>query len=120
VNDSDFMLELLSDGREHSTMDIIYRSIRTRGCGITPHSRASDLRRRGHNIECVYGGKVQGRAVWVYKLIGSLPDETNQSFASPLDHGDHTDGKHDRKDEGRLVSSESETLFTYPRSPEWA
>lgn len=116
MNDSEFMLELLSDGQEHSTMDIIYRSVRSRGCGITPHSRASDLRRRGHHIECSYAGKVNGRSMWVYKLLGSLP-ESPQSVASSPHVGDAQDAA--PLDDGR-GDSESEQLFTYPRSPEWA
>ena len=121
MTDAAFILRVLEDGRKHSQADLLRRSFLERNCGLTVHSRIADLRKKGHYIVCErVPGADRGHA-WTYQLVGSLPDETDQSLASPLDHGDHTaDGKHDRKDEGRLVSSESEQLFTYPRSPEWA
>lgn len=73
VGDNEFMLKLLSDGRAHSTLDIIQASIRERSCGITPHSRASDLRRQGHRIDCERTGTSDGRPVYVYQLA---PAET--------------------------------------------
>jgi hypothetical protein len=121
-NDSDFMLEVLSDGKSWSTMDIIYASVRQRGCGITPHSRASDLRRRGHNIECSFGGKVAGRSVWTYKLVASPPTPPlSDGVPLPIDEDTH-DGKHDHAHVGRggAEGEGEQPLFTYPRSPEWA
>jgi hypothetical protein len=112
------MLEVLSDGKSWSTMDIIYASVRQRGCGITPHSRASDLRRRGHNIECSFGGKVAGRSVWTYKLVSSLPEPDLTSAPLPIE-----DHQHDRTDGGRS-GSESEQAPLFPsathKAPEWA
>lgn len=54
-SDADYLLDVLSDGEWHEHGEILRRSEQERGCGLTPHSRASDLRKRGHQV------KVQGR-----------------------------------------------------------
>jgi hypothetical protein len=51
TTDCDFVLEVLADGREHSLNDILRASFAERGCGLTVHSRVSDLRKRGHRIQ---------------------------------------------------------------------
>jgi hypothetical protein len=79
VTDSEFMVKLLSDGKPHSTLEIIERSIRTRGCGITPHSRAADLRKRGYQIECEREGEKNGRPVYSYRLLGSLSEGDSET-----------------------------------------
>ena len=48
--DAAFLLRCLSDGRPHTLNELIQRSFTERGCGITVHSRASDLRKKGHRI----------------------------------------------------------------------
>lgn len=50
MTDADFLLSVLSDGEPHSLNEILSRSFRERGCGLTVHSRAADLRKRGHVI----------------------------------------------------------------------
>lgn len=51
-SDKDFLLHVLADGGWHSLSEILTRSFRERGCGLTVHSRASDLRRKdGLDIE---------------------------------------------------------------------
>lgn len=50
MTDAEFLLSVLEDCREHTLTEILQRSFRERGCGLTVHSRASDLRRRGYEI----------------------------------------------------------------------
>ena len=50
VTDCDFLLDVLADGREHSLNDILRTSFAERGCGLTVHSRAADLRKRGYDV----------------------------------------------------------------------
>ena len=45
-----FMLRVLADGRPHTLNELLQRSFAERGCGLTVHSRASDLRKRGHSV----------------------------------------------------------------------
>jgi hypothetical protein len=73
VTDAAFMLAVLQDGPA-TTMEIISRSIAERGCGLTPHSRAAELRARGHRIECVREGERNGRPIYTYRL--GTPSET--------------------------------------------
>jgi hypothetical protein len=57
VSDSDFLLRVLQDGGWHSRDSILARSFAERGCGLTIHSRAADLRRKGYSVEVdVRGG----------------------------------------------------------------
>jgi len=48
--DTAFLLRVLSDGRPHTLNEILGLSFRDRGCGLTVHSRAADLRKQGHNV----------------------------------------------------------------------
>jgi len=48
--DAAFLLRVLSDGRPHSLNEILQASFAERGCGLTVHSRAADLRNQGHLI----------------------------------------------------------------------
>ena len=50
TTDCQFILDVLSDGREHSLNELLQRSLAERGCGLTVHSRVADLRKRGHRI----------------------------------------------------------------------
>jgi hypothetical protein len=70
--DVDYLRMVLEDGPA-TTMEIITRSIRERGCGITPHSRAADLRRileaeGTGSVECRRVGTRNGRGVYRYEL----------------------------------------------------
>lgn len=49
--DCDFLSEILQDHEWHSTAELLRYSLEERGCGMTVHSRISDLRSRGLNIE---------------------------------------------------------------------
>jgi hypothetical protein len=98
VNDADFMLNILKDGREYTTAEILNYSFHERGCGLTPHSRAAELRKRGHTITTRCLGRKNGRAVWAYKLEAlrerdtSGPDGSRSRSAVPdaLAAGDFT------------------------------
>jgi hypothetical protein len=71
MTDADFLLSVLADGRAHTLNEILQRSFKERGCGLTVHSRAADLRKRGHEVmnETVPGARRgYGSA---YRLISS-------------------------------------------------
>lgn len=55
--DCEFLLEILADGEQHTLNEILGASFERRGCGLTVHSRAADLRKQGHMI---VNEKVQG------------------------------------------------------------
>ena len=57
MTDSQFLLHVLKDGGWHSRDSILARSFDERGCGLTIHSRAADLRKQGHDVKVeVRGG----------------------------------------------------------------
>ena len=66
--DAAFMLRALRRGPA-TTMELIQASYAERRCGLTPHSRAADLRRAGHDIHCTRIGTHRGRGLWRYTLI---------------------------------------------------
>lgn len=68
MTDTDFLERTLSDGMWHSHSEILSRSMLERGVGLTIHSRASDLRKRGHRVE-VELRRVSGRAVSFYRCV---------------------------------------------------
>lgn len=51
MTDCEFLRWTLRDGEWHSLNDVLRRSFAERGCGLTVHSRVSDLRAQGHRIE---------------------------------------------------------------------
>jgi hypothetical protein len=67
--DAQFLLRVLSDGRPHTLNEILQASFAERGCGLTVHSRASNLRSQGHVIlhETVKGA--ERGAGHTYRLI---------------------------------------------------
>lgn len=70
VPDTAFLLSVLNDGDWHELSEIIERSQAQRGHGLTVHSRASDLRKRGFLIE--QRGEhddATGRARSYYRLV---------------------------------------------------
>jgi transposase-like protein len=53
-----------------TTTQIIVRCIQERGHGLTPHSRAADLRRSGYDVRCdAVGVDDRGRQQWQYRLV---------------------------------------------------
>lgn len=70
MTDNDFLAHVLADGEWHGQMDIVLRSQRERGCGMTVHSRISDLRvKRGFNIEQRSRRTGNGRVASFYRLV---------------------------------------------------
>ena len=45
-----FLLRVLDDRRPHTLNELLQRSFAERGCGLTVHSRAAELRAKGHNV----------------------------------------------------------------------
>lgn len=83
--DTEFLLRVLRDGLPHSLNEILQRSFRERGCGLTVHSRAADLRRkRGYDVRNWKDGE-RGAGSW-YRLAGTLDEgavEPQPSAPSP-------------------------------------
>jgi hypothetical protein len=69
VTDSAFLFHVLEDGKWHGQSQIIAQSMVERGCGLTVHSRASDLRKQGCVIECELRRNGHGRALSYYRLV---------------------------------------------------
>ena len=70
MTDTDFLAAALEDGKWHSHTEILNRSITLRGCGLTIHSRAADLRKRGHVVETRLERDGRGRTLSYYRLLG--------------------------------------------------
>lgn len=90
MSDSDFMLQVLQErpGVWVSQMEIVRRSEQARGCGMTVHSRASDLRNRGLVVENRIERNEHGRAVSFYRLVplsegGDLAGPSGSDAATP-------------------------------------
>ena len=77
LTDTDFLAAALEDGLWHSHTEILDRSLTLRGCGLTIHSRAADLRKRGHVVETRLERDQRGRTVSYYKLgvAGTATDD---------------------------------------------
>lgn len=69
MTDADFLFSVLADGEWHSHAEILAESIRHRGYGLTVHSRAADLRKRGHTVETHLERNGNGRAISFYRLV---------------------------------------------------
>jgi len=58
------VLEILQDGAEHTTFDIM---LKTKSCAV--HTDIYELRKNGIKIDCRQNGKSEtGRKVFVYKI----------------------------------------------------
>lgn len=51
MTDAEFVLDCLGRGGWWSLNDLLRASLAVRGCGLTVHSRVSDLRAQGHVVE---------------------------------------------------------------------
>lgn len=69
MTDAAFLYHVLEDGKWHGQAEIIARSITERGCGLTVHSRAADLRKKGCIVECELRRNGHGRALSYYRLV---------------------------------------------------
>lgn len=67
--DARFLLEVLRDGREHELGEILRRSFDERGCGMTVHSRAADLRKLGYKVKNRTVALPGGRRGSYYQLL---------------------------------------------------
>ena len=96
--DAAFLLRVLSDGKAHSLNEILQASFAERGCGLTVHSRAANLRAQGHTIihETVKGAErgaghtyrlVKPRTITEAKLlyIAAVPDGYALAFECVVD-----------------------------------
>lgn len=91
TTDADFLYSVLSDGKPHSTTEILRRSFVERGVGLTVHSRAATLRERGHVIRCFQqrGATYRDRPTFYYVLAAS-PGEPLVSAATEEESGRST------------------------------
>ena len=71
--DAAFLLRVLSDGRPHSLNEILQASFAERGCGMTVHSRVSDLRSQGYTIDHVTIPGAKRGAGHAYRLVFAEP-----------------------------------------------
>lgn len=78
MTDCEFLADVLKDGAWHSTAELLRYSIEERGCGLTVHSRVSDLRARGHNVEY---RRVRGQraSAHQYRLVRALNESVGDS-----------------------------------------
>lgn len=79
--DAAFLLRVLSDERPHNLNDILRRSFAERGCGLTVHSRASDLRQQGYGVVNWKDGQ-RGDGSW-YRLETPGASEHSEAPVSP-------------------------------------
>lgn len=84
MTDNDFLARFLADGRWHSRDQIMAASQLVRGCGLTVHSRAADLRKRGHTVEVELRRNDRGRTVSFYRL-GDVLEEAADSVEAVRD-----------------------------------
>lgn len=66
--DCEFLLRVLWDGEEHELEEILALSRAERGYGLTVHSRASELRKRGYVVVNHVERPEGGRARSFYRL----------------------------------------------------
>lgn len=84
MSDCDWLASLLSDGKPHSLNEILRRSFAERGCGLTVHSRCSDLRKRGYQIRCDHvPGAARGEA-YVYTMTSLPPPAVSADWATGI------------------------------------
>lgn len=96
MTDAAFMLGMLRErpGEWVPQMAIINRSLDKRGCGITPHSRAAELRAQGWTVENKVE-HVNGRRKSFYRLCSlesaAQPQTARESEASNMGSAEAAD-----------------------------
>lgn len=76
MTDTEFLASVLADGDWHSLNEILEASARARGCGLTVHSRVSDLRlRHGWLIEQRSERTRGGRVASFYRMLARPLEE---------------------------------------------
>lgn len=83
MTDAEFLLKVLRDGRWHGLNEILGRSQADRGFGLTVHSRAADLRKRGLTVEQENRPGPNGRVASFYRLL-SAAESSGQTAGSPV------------------------------------
>jgi hypothetical protein len=80
ISDTDFLKMVLTEGAA-TTNEIIQRSFQERGCGLTVHSRAADLRRKlereaDQTVRCprLPGRNGCGRVDYLYCIVPLRPE----------------------------------------------
>jgi hypothetical protein len=104
MTDCEFLADVLKDGAWHSTAELLRYSIEERGCGLTVHSRVSDLRARGHNVEY---RRVRGQraSAHQYRFVRSLNESVGDSSPeSSADSLSATVRKRESSEDGRLLA----------------
>lgn len=81
MSDDAFLFHVLEDGKWHGQAEILQRSFNERGHGLTVHSRASDLRKRGCTVECELRRNGHGRALSYYRLTLNEPAASDREAA---------------------------------------
>ena len=69
MTDAGFLYHVLEDGKWHGQAEILAKSMAERGHGMTVHSRAADLRKKGCVVECELRHNGHGRALSYYRLV---------------------------------------------------
>ena len=82
ATDTDFLAAALADGEWHAHQDILERSFRERGCGLTIHSRAATLRQRGYAVQQRSERADGGRVRSFYRIV-AWPLEASDATTSP-------------------------------------
>lgn len=103
--DCEFLHRVLSDGRPHNLNEILQRSFAERGCGLTVHSRAANLRKRGLNIVNWKDGQ-RGAGSW-YRLESSIEASVADGISIPR-----------RGTDASIEPSARDTAPTSPAVPE--
>jgi hypothetical protein len=126
MTDADFVASILADHEWHSNAEILRESFRQRGCGLTVHSRTSELRRkRGLHVEYrrVPGERGNGHQ---YRLIATVREadasdegpmaSASRAAAAPGGHRDSPIPLSQREDPpaGRAVSESSGAAAARP------
>jgi len=87
MSDAAFLYHCLEDGRWHGQAEILAKSMAERGHGMTVHSRAADLRKKGCVVECELRHNGHGRALSYYRMVVALDEPEVAIVGSGLASG---------------------------------
>lgn len=83
MSDHAFLYHVLEDGEWHGQDEILQRSQTERGYGLTVHSRAADLRKKGCVIQCQMQQLRNGRRRSFYRLVALSEPQARGSLSVP-------------------------------------
>ncbi len=87
MTDAEFVLDCLRRGGWWSLNDLLRASLAVRGCGLTVHSRVSDLRAAGHVVEHrMVGRRGDGSQYRLLTERGSAEGARSRSSSAVADH----------------------------------